>query len=102
MLLATLGEPVGVDLWNYQTADGRSIRKALDYLAPFALGEKKWPYQQIGGWPPQMLFPLMRQAAIKFPDPKYKQWLSTIPALEPASRSHLLRAKVTEQVEVHE
>ncbi len=40
MALARLAENVDVDLWNYQTADGRSIRKALDYLLPFAFGEK--------------------------------------------------------------
>src|SRR5437763_9381005 len=42
MLLATLGERVGVDLWNFQTPDGRSIRKALDFLTPIVLGERKW------------------------------------------------------------
>src|SRR5262249_5884161 len=47
MSLATLGERVGVDLWNYRTADGRGIRQALDFLTPFALGESKWPYQQL-------------------------------------------------------
>jgi hypothetical protein len=40
MQLATLGERVGVDLWNFQTADGRSIRKALDFLVPIAIGER--------------------------------------------------------------
>jgi Alginate lyase len=63
MTLARLGETQGVDLWNYQTTDGRSIRKALDFLVPFALGEKKWPYQQLGDWPPQTLFPLIRRAS---------------------------------------
>ena len=46
--LATLGEQVGVDLWNFKIQDGRSIRVALDYLLPFAIGEKPWPYKQLG------------------------------------------------------
>jgi hypothetical protein len=71
MTLARLGENVGVDLWHYQTADGRSIRKALDFLVPFATGEKKWTYQQLGEWPPQMLFPLIRRAATHYSDVKF-------------------------------
>ena len=67
MSLASLGEGVNVDLWDFQTADGRSIRKALDYLIPFALEGKKWTYPQIGEWPPQSLYPLLRLAAIKYP-----------------------------------
>lgn len=33
--LATLAERVGVELWHYQTADGRSIRKVLDFMLPY-------------------------------------------------------------------
>ena len=44
---AILAARVGVDIWHYQMADGRSIRKALDWLVPYATGEKKWTYQQI-------------------------------------------------------
>ena len=76
MLLARLGENVGVDLWNYQTRDGRSIRKALDFLVPFASGEKKWTYQQLGDWPPQMLFPLLRRAEAHYG----RRWPFPIPA----------------------
>jgi len=47
MHLALLGEHVQVDLWNYQSKQGGSIRKALDYLLPFVSDSSKWGYKQI-------------------------------------------------------
>jgi hypothetical protein len=90
MLLATLGERVGVDLWNYHTADGRSIRRALDYLAPFAFGEKKWPDQQIGEWQPQTLFPLIRRASRQYQDQQYQALKKKVPQLDAIDRSNLI------------
>ena len=87
MLLAQLGESLGLDLWNYHTKDGRSIRRALEYLYPFAIGEKKWTDQQLGEWPPQMLFPLMRRAAARYKDEKFKAMMLKIPALEVSDRA---------------
>ena len=84
MLLARIGENTGVDLWNYQTPDGRSIRKALDFLIPFAFGEKKWTHQQLGNWPPQMLFPLIRRAAEKYSDSEIQSLLARLPPVDVA------------------
>jgi hypothetical protein len=36
----------GLDLWNYEF-EGAGLRKALDYIIPYALNEKPWPYKQI-------------------------------------------------------
>jgi Alginate lyase len=47
-VIARIGEHVDVDLWNYSTSDGRSIRNALDYLLPYLLHKKPWPHEQIG------------------------------------------------------
>jgi hypothetical protein len=46
-VLARIGEAVDVDLWHFETDDGRSIRRALDFIFPYMTGEKKWPYEQI-------------------------------------------------------
>ena len=89
MLLARLGENVGVELWNYETKDGRSIRKALLFLMPFALGEK-WTYQQLGEWPPQQLVPLIRRAAGKFSDDAIKSAFEKLPAVDASDRNRLL------------
>lgn len=94
MSLARLGESMGVDLWHFESADGRSIRKAFDFLAPYGLGEQKWPYKQIGDWPKHGLDGLIRQAALEFPERKYREWSKKLPAVEGDSRTRLLRPEV--------
>ena len=93
MQLARLAENVGVDLWNYQTKDGRSIRRALEYLFPFGMGDQKWTYQQLGGFDGKSLFPLMRRAAKYYADEKFKLAQAKIPQLDPSDREHLLTAE---------
>jgi hypothetical protein len=90
MSLARLAENVGVDLWNYQTKDGRGIRRALEYLYPFGIGDQKWTYQQIGGFDGKSLFPLMRRAAGQYKDDKFKAEQTKVPKSEPAARERLL------------
>lgn len=46
--LAWYGKNLGVDLWNFKTTDGRSIKAALEYLMPYASNQKEWTYQQLG------------------------------------------------------
>lgn len=79
VVLAELGDTIGVDLWNYQSADGRSIRKAFDFLYPFAVGEKKWTYEQIEEFKPERLFELMRRASTKFTDEPFKKMMANVP-----------------------
>lgn len=88
--LATLAEHAGVDLWNYQTDDGRSISNALDFLLPYITNpEKKWPYPQIKAIEPDDLFPLLLQAASVYQDGKYATALAALEP-DPENRIHLL------------
>jgi hypothetical protein len=48
ILLANLAGNVGVDLWNFETEDGRSIKQAIEFLLPFAQGKKTWKHIQLG------------------------------------------------------
>jgi len=34
------------DLWNYTTADGRSIKKGIEFLYPYVEDKNKWPFQK--------------------------------------------------------
>jgi hypothetical protein len=99
MELATLGERVGVDLWNFQTHDGRSIRKALEFLTPIALGEKRWQYQELGGVKPESLFPLMRRAAAVYHDKEYQALTAKLPEIDSGDRSRLLSFTTAKQAQ---
>ncbi|MEO7312374.1 MAG: alginate lyase family protein [Chitinophagaceae bacterium] len=71
-LLATAAATRGTDLWHYQTDDGSSLRKAIDYLMPYATGEKTWDYQQIGAYKAQDFYRILLMAAAQFKAPEYK------------------------------
>lgn len=82
--LATLGDRVGVDLWNYVTPDGRGIRRALDYLIHF-ITDEKWPHSSGTdlGW--RDIYALLRQAAIKYGAMHYQQISARIPTIDPTT-----------------
>lgn len=46
-VIARIGEHLNVDLWNYQSGDGRSLRRGLDFVLPYMTGKKEWPHKQI-------------------------------------------------------
>lgn len=45
--LANLGANYGIDVWESDLYYDSSIIKAIDYVLPFILKQKKWPHQQI-------------------------------------------------------
>jgi hypothetical protein len=51
------------DLWKFELADGRGMRKALEYMAPFIRDKKRWPLKPDvmydAEWP-------MRQSSLLF------------------------------------
>lgn len=69
--LATLAERTGVDLWNYTNAAGAGIRRAFDWLMPYALGREPFRYKQIDGYNRNVFFELLKQAARKYNSREY-------------------------------
>ena len=86
--LAELGRRVGVDLFQYRTEDGRSLRAALDYVAPYFNAAKPWPHKQIKPvkQPDEELAALLR----RFPDAGYERLLEPVVSELAASRFQLL------------
>jgi hypothetical protein len=71
------------DLWNFKTADGKSIRKGLDYLYPFIAEKNKWPLKADvmywENWP--VAQPFLIFGAVQF---NQHEWYSTWEKLDHA------------------
>lgn len=71
------------NLWQYQTADGKSIRKGVAFLYPYIVDKSKWPYKKDvmywDQWP-------VAQPALVFGANAYdnKAWLATWEKLDHA------------------
>lgn len=78
---AILGGKVGMDIWHFTTDDGRSVRRALDFLVPFAVKEKPWPHPMIRGWEKdrEVVAVLLRLASIHFGEPAYNRLIERLP-----------------------
>lgn len=67
---AVLATHADTDLFHYTNTKGAGIQKAVDWLVPYASGEKKWGYQQINPYNKNELYELLLYAA-KYLDKKY-------------------------------
>ncbi|WP_257659156.1 alginate lyase family protein [Parapedobacter lycopersici] len=47
--IARLAEHMNIDLWNYRTPSGKSIRTGYEWLLQYADNDREWTYQQIKG-----------------------------------------------------
>jgi hypothetical protein len=78
--LATLGEHVAVDLWNYKSEQGASLRTALDFLLPYVEQPgKEWPYER-GQKEARTLGFVTRQAAAVYRNERYRRAAQSLAA----------------------
>lgn len=71
--IARLAENAGVDLWKYESTDGRGIRKAFTWLLPFIRNEKEWTYKQIKPREFEQTASLLNIAARKYKETAYRK-----------------------------
>lgn len=76
--LAVLGDRVGVNLWDYTSEEGASLRKALDYLLPYVNNFDKWEYKVLRGYDIESLYPLLVLAQSKYDSEVYGNWIKKI------------------------
>lgn len=70
------------DLWRFETADGRGLRRAVAWMAPFIRNRQKWPFppdvMYDDQWPmrqPSLLF-----AGLAYGEVSYLELWKTLPA----------------------
>ena len=88
--LAILAEKSGVDLWHYKNAKGAGLQTAIDWLTPYAIGEKKWDYKQIIKYDKSGFYPLLSIAADKYKQPVYLTKANEIKVENTSTMSQLL------------
>ncbi|MBC7948682.1 MAG: alginate lyase family protein [Chitinophagaceae bacterium] len=74
-IVARLAEKTGIDLWNFKTSKGATLTSAVEWLLPYAIGEKSWPYQQINKYNPSEIYPLLLQLKA---NEKYNVYMQTL------------------------
>jgi hypothetical protein len=89
--IAQMAEETGIDLWNYTSPSGKSLKKGFDQLLPYLLQEKQWEGQQIkpfeyaeGGF-------LLKEGAARYKCRKCEDGIKAAsPDKAPRLRIHLL------------
>ncbi|NLF38698.1 alginate lyase family protein [bacterium] len=80
--LALMGERIGVDLWRCRTADGRSLKAAIDWAVPYLAGEP-WPYRPfVKPFDFATGIPLLAAAAHRLREQRYADARARVPRAE--------------------
>jgi hypothetical protein len=68
---ARLAEHLNIDLWNYQTVDGKNLQKCVDWMLPYLKKEKTWNYKQIKKMEYNETVNILKTAAKVYSNPTY-------------------------------
>ncbi len=76
---ARLSEQVDVDLWNWQAANGASLRGGLNYVVPYLADQDGWPYPEMDVFAlPDRGAQLLALASLRWQDEKYLRLLERV------------------------
>ncbi len=68
VLIAEVAYHKGVDLWNYETSDGKSLKKCVEFFKPFYKNPFLWTYPEINAENCHFEKMAMKLAAIRYDD----------------------------------
>ena len=87
---AISAETCGFDAWNFVTEDGRSIRRAMGWLAPYLTGENAWKWKQISPFDPEILVGQLAACSAAYSDPAYLEIINHLHGLPKDSLIRLI------------
>jgi hypothetical protein len=64
--IALMADDAGMDMWNYSSPSGRSLKKAFEVLRPYLAKQKEWQGQQIKDFQYEEGYFLLMEAGRRF------------------------------------
>ena len=83
--LAISSAKCGFDAWNFETDDGRSIRRAIDWLVPYLTPDKEWKWKQIKPFDPEIVVGQLAACSVAYSDPSYLDFAERLHGLSKGS-----------------
>jgi hypothetical protein len=77
MELADAGDLLGINLWRDGTTDGRSIKRAVEWVMPYTT--RAWNMQLDPADTREKILPLLRRASIALGDDRFEKAIQSIP-----------------------
>jgi hypothetical protein len=77
-LVAQLAENSAVNLWQYDTKEGKNIKNCVDWMLPYLKNEKNWEYEQIKNVSYAETVRILKLASQKYSNPAYDTMAKTI------------------------
>lgn len=87
-IIAQMAKPTGIDLWNYTSPSGKSLKKGFDALLPYLQQEKKWEGPQIKEFDFEEAVPLLATASSQF------KCTACIPAIKKITADKATRLRI--------
>ena len=82
-IVARAAESLGMDLWT-SNSKAASLRAGIDFLLPYAAGEKEWPFQQIDEYSlSRGAIHTLRMASVRYQDARYLEPIEKLPQRYP-------------------
>ena len=92
---AAIAGTIGIETSSFHKSP-RNIRTAVDWLAPFAIGKKKWHSRQTSNLQPEKFAPLLRRSALLYREPAYEEAIAKLSKITGDERWRLLYPKLVE------